>query len=332
MEYRRLGKSGLRLSAMSFGSWVTFKNQVDEDLARQLMYTAYEHGVNFFDNAEGYAEGESERIMGNVLKKSGWRRDSFCVSSKVFWGGDKPTQLGLSRKHVFDACHAALKRLQVDYLDLYYCHRPDIDTPIEETVRAMNDLVQQGKVMYWGTSEWSAQQITEAFMVARADHLVSPAMEQPEYNLFHRERVEAEYAPLYEEFGIGTTIWSPLASGILTGKYSSGIPQGSRLATPGFEWLTQRLMSPAGKVKIEKTKKLSEIAKEAGMSVAQMSLAWCLKNPHVSTVILGASKVSQLQENLQALELVSKLDASLLRKIEDVLQNKPEAPVDFKEI
>jgi voltage-dependent potassium channel beta subunit len=240
MEYRRLGKSGLKVSALSYGSWVTFGSQVDESLARDLLTLAYERGVNFFDNAEAYSGGESERIMGNALKKIGWGRDTYVVSSKVFWGGGRPTQMGLSRKHVTDACHAALKRLQVDYLDLYFCHRPDLHTPIEETVWAMNDLIRQGKVLYWGTSEWSAQAITEAWVVARENHLVGPTMEQPEYNMFHREKVEAEFLPLYEKHGLGTTIWSPLASGLLSGKYAQGIPKDSRANVAGYDWHRSR--------------------------------------------------------------------------------------------
>ena len=246
MEYRRLGKSGLKLSELSFGSWVTFGNQVQGNDALDLMAMAYDAGINFFDNAEIYESGRSEVVMGEALRKLGWSRDTYLVSSKVFRGGEKPTQNGLSRKHVFDACHAALKRLQVDYLDLYYCHRPDVDTPIEETVRAMHNLITQGKVIYWGTSEWTSQQLTEAYAIARQEHLTPPTMEQPEYNLFRREKVEAEFMPLYRLFGLGTTIWSPLASGILTGKYNDGIPADSRMNLPGYEWLKARLDSDKG--------------------------------------------------------------------------------------
>jgi voltage-dependent potassium channel beta subunit len=252
MEYRRLGKSGLQVSAFSFGSWVTFAKQVGTADAKAMMTAAYDAGVNFFDNAEGYEAGQSETVMGQALRELGWGRDSFIVSSKVFWGGRKPTQRGLSRKHVTDACHAALKRLQVDYLDLFFCHRPDIDTPIEETVRVMHDLIQQGKVLYWGTSEWNAQQITEAHLVAREWRLTPPTMEQPQYNLFERQKVEGDYLPLYDSFGLGTTIWSPLASGILTGKYADGIPQDSRLALPGYEWLKERMDTPLWQDRIAK--------------------------------------------------------------------------------
>src|SRR6478609_1315271 len=260
MEYRRLGKSGLKVSEFSFGSWVTFGKQVDGGDAVSLMKLAYDKGVNFFDNAEGYESGKSELVMGEALKTLGWSRDSFIVSSKVFWGGEKPTQKGLSAKHVTDAAHAALKRLQVDYLDLYFCHRPDIDTPIEETVRAMHNLITQGKVLYWGTSEWSAQQLTEAYAIARQEHLTPPTMEQPEYNLFRREKVEAEFLPLYNLFGLGTTIWSPLASGILTGKYNDGIPADSRMNLPGYEWLKARLDSDKGKAELAKVKQLAKLA------------------------------------------------------------------------
>lgn len=331
MEYRRLGKSGLQVSCLSFGSWVTFKNQVDVARAETLMKMAYDAGINFFDNAEVYADGASETIMGESLQKLGLARDTFCLSSKVFWGGKLPTQRGLSAKHVYDACHAALRRLQVDYLDLFFCHRPDIHTPIEETVRAMHNLIQQGKVLYWGTSEWSAQQITEAYSVARQYNLTPPTMEQPQYNLFHRERVEAEYHNLYNPatVGLGTTIWSPLASGILTGKYRDGIPDDSRANLPGFEWLRNNFTSEEGKKKIEQARDLEKLAEELGTSVTKLAIAWCLKNPNVSTVILGASKESQLQENLAALEVLPLLTTEIIEKIESIVQNKPNLPTDF---
>ena len=326
MQYRRLGSSGLKVSALSLGSWVTFKTQVDDRAATELMTMAYENGVNFFDNAEVYARGESELIMGRVLKELNWGRDTYCVSSKVYWGGDLPTQRGLSRKHVHDACHAALKRLQVDYLDLYFCHRPDLLTPIEETVRAMNDLIRQGKVLYWGTSEWSAEQIAEAVGVARALGLQGPTMEQPQYNMFVREKVEREFHRLYETAGIGTTIWSPLASGILTGKYSDGVPKGSRMTLPDYGWLRERLESPEGQSQVSKTRELSRLAQEVDASMTQLAIAWCLVNPNVSTVILGASSAEQLSENLGALEVLPKLEGEVLERIEAILQNKPEIP------
>jgi voltage-dependent potassium channel beta subunit len=329
MEYRRLGSSGLQVSALSFGSWVTFQNQVDDDAAIQLMTTAYEAGINFFDNAEAYAAGESELIMGRVLKELGWGRDTFCVSSKVFWGGKLPTQRGLSRKHVHDACHAALTRLQVDYLDLFFCHRPDLDTPIEETVRAMHDLVAQGKVLYWGTSEWSADQIAQAHGAARANGLTPPTMEQPQYNMFTRDKVESQYRQLYETVGLGTTIWSPLASGILTGKYSDGVPEDSRMALPEYAFLREILESEGGREKVAKTKELQGIADDLGTSLPKLALAWCLTNPNVSTVILGASRLSQLEENLGALEVVPQITGEVLELIEGVLDNKPEGPKRF---
>ncbi len=318
MEYRRLGKAGLKLSALSFGSWVTFKNQIDIKLAELCIGTAYDAGVNFFDNAETYVNGDSELIMGKALKNLGFPRDSFCVSSKVFFGSHdhpKPTQRGLSRKHVMEACHQALQRLQLDYLDLYFCHRPDPDTPIEETVRAMHDLVQQGKVLYWGTSEWPAGDIIAAHSIAHGLQLTSPSMEQPQYNLFVRERVEQEYAPLYRDYGMGTTVWSPLASGLLTGKYSRGVPKDSRMNLPGYEWLKERMHSEEGRKRIAAVDKLAVIASEQGMSVTQLALAWCLKNPHVTTVILGASNVQQLRENLDALAQVTKLTSEMMRYI-----------------
>lgn len=331
MQYRRLGNSGLRLSQFSFGSWVTFKNQVEVRDAKNLFAAAYERGVNFFDNAEVYADGESEKIMGQAISELGWGRDTYCVSSKVFWGGDKPTQSGLSRKHVTDACHAALKRLRVDYLDLYFCHRPDIHTPVEETVRTMSDLVRQGKILYWGTSEWSAQQLTEAYEFARADHQIPPTMEQPEYNLFNRTKLEAEYLPLFRKYGMGTTIWSPLASGLLTGKYSAGIPGDARVNLPGYEWLKERFQSPEGQAKIRKTEELGKLASQLEMKTSQLALAWCASNPNVSTVILGASKLEQLTENLATIDLMSKLTDGVKAEIEKIVANRPEQPRDLTE-
>jgi voltage-dependent potassium channel beta subunit len=295
----------------------------------ECLTAAYDAGVNFFDNAEVYAGGESERIMGRVLKKLGWRRDSYCVSSKVYWGGELPTQRGLSRKHIHDACHAALERLQVDYLDLFFCHRPDLETPVEETVRAMDGLIRQGKVLYWGTSEWSAQQIQQAHGVARQYGLTPPTMEQPQYNMFERDRVEREYHRLYSEIGLGTTIWSPLASGVLTGKYRDGIPDGSRMTLPDYQWLRERIESVEGQANVRKAAELEGIARELGIPLAQMAIAWCLKNPHVSTVILGASSTKQLAQNLASLDAVSQLSDDAMEKIEGVLGNRPELPAQF---
>jgi voltage-dependent potassium channel beta subunit len=328
MDYRRLGRSGLKVSEFSFGAGVTFGKQVGEDAAASIMGYAYDHGVNFFDNAEGYEQGNAEIVMGEALKALKWSRDSYAVSSKVFWGGSKPTQKGLSAKHVTDGAHNALKRLGVDYLDLYFCHRPDLDTPIEETVRAMHNLIVQGKVIYWGTSEWTSTQLMEAHMVARRDNLTPPTMEQPEYNMFRRENVEKEYLPIYE-FGLGTTIWSPLASGFLTGKYNDGIPADSRVNLPGYEWLKRNLESEAGKAKIEKVKKLAVLAKEIGLPVHHLALLWCNANPNVSTVILGASKKSQLEDNLKALDHKSRLTPDVIDRVEEILDNKPEAPRAF---
>ena len=332
MEYRRLGKSGLKVSALSFGAWVTFGNQMDVDAALETMAAAYDAGVNFFDNAEVYAAGKAETIMGLALKKAGWARDSYIVSSKVMFGAVNnplPTQRGLNRKHVYEACHQALKRLQVDYLDLYFCHRPDPETPIEETVRAMSELIQQGKVLYWGTSEWSAQQIMEAYSIARQYNLIPPTMEQPQYNMFHRQRFEVEYGRLYEKIGLGTTIWSPLASGLLTGKYNDGLPDDSRIHLPGYEWLRDMFTSEEGQQRIAKVRELSTIAAELNTTMACMALAWTLKNPNVSTVITGASRVEQVVENMQSLAVVEQLTADIMEKIETVLVNKPEA-LDFQ--
>lgn len=323
MEYRHLGKSGLKLSLYSFGSWVTFANQYDDKLAKELMSYAYDKGVNFFDNAEAYMMGKSEIVMGKVLKDLKWSRDTYCVSSKVFWGGDKPTQRGLSAKHIYDACHAALKRLQVEYLDLYFCHRPDPNTPIEETVRAMHNLVVQGKILYWGTSEWSAQQITETYGIAKEHNLTPPSMEQPEYNLFRREKMEKDYLPLFGKFGLGTTIWSPLASGILTGKYSKGIPDDSRLNLENYQWLKKQFDNPEGRAQIQNADKLKELAGDLGISVHHMALLWCAKNKNVSTIILGASKIEQLKDNLDIIDKDIDFTVELIEMIEDIVQSKP---------
>lgn len=327
MEYRRLGKSGLKVSALSFGAWVTFSNQMGVDKALECMQVAYDAGVNFFDNAEIYAHGEAEIIMGQALKKAGWRRDSYLVSSKVMWGAvpnPRPTQQGLSRKHVVEACHQAMERLQVDYLDMYFCHRPDPEVPMEEVVWTMTNLIQQGKVLYWGTSEWSAQQIMEAHMVAREHHLLPPVMEQPQYNMFHRQRFEVEYGRLYHTVGLGTTIWSPLASGLLTGKYNEGMPGDSRLNLPGYEWLREIFESAEGQRRLAKTRELTRLAGEIGTTMARMAIAWCLKNPNVSTVITGASRPEQVAENMQALSAVPLLTDDVMAQIETILDNKPE--------
>jgi voltage-dependent potassium channel beta subunit len=331
MEYRFLGKTGLKLSALSFGSWVTFGDQVNEEIAYACMKEAYEAGVNFFDNAEVYAKGKAEIMMGNIIKKAGWKRTDLVISTKIFWGGEGPNDRGLSIKHIMEGMNASLKRLQMDYVDLVFCHRPDIYTPIEETVWAMNLLIQQGKAFYWGTSEWSAAQIMEAYGVARREHLIPPVMEQPEYNMFARQRVEAEYAHLYRTIGLGTTIWSPLASGLLTGKYNEGIPEGSRLSLPGYEWLRQRFQGEAFERKVAAIKRLAGVAEELGCTLAQLAIAWCLKNPNVSTVITGASKPEQVRENMQALEVVPKLTAEVMEKIEEILDNKPRPEKDWRE-
>ena len=317
MLYRPLGRSGLQVSALSFGAWVTFGKQIGDPVAKKLLHTAYDAGINFFDNAEAYADGKAELVMGDILKKSRWRRSSYVVSSKVFfgWEDDKPNQTGLSRKHIVEACHDALKRLQVDHLDLYYCHRPDPATPIAETCRAMHDLIVQGKVLYWGTSEWSAAQLTEAFAICDKHNFHAPVTEQPQYNLFHRARVEKEYAPLFKARGLGTTIWSPLASGLLTGKYNDGVPAGSRLDTPGMEWLRDAVLGAASKQKLAAVKKFAAVAQDLDTTLPRLGVAWCLKNPHVSTVILGASRPEQLVENLGALDVVPLLTPAVLKKL-----------------
>ena len=329
MDYRRLGRSGLKVSELSFGSWVTFAKQVDVTAAERMLGAAFDAGVNFFDNAEGYEQGRSEEVMGEAIANLGWSRDSYAVSSKVFWGGDRPTQKGLSAKHVIEACHAALRRLRVDHLDLYFCHRPDVDVPVEETARAMDVLVRQGKVLYWGTSEWSAQAITHAHLAAREWGLTPPTMEQPQYNLFERDKVERDYLPLYDTVGLGTTIWSPLASGLLTGKYADGIPEGSRLALPGYGWLKEQMATEKGRDRMEKVRRLAEVARDAGLSLTHLALLWCLRNPHVSTVILGASRPEQLHDNLAALAHKDRLTPDVLARVEGIVANAPEAPQRF---
>lgn len=327
MEYRRLGKSGLQVSVLSFGSWVTFGKQIGDTTAEDLMTLAYDNGVNFFDNAEIYARGKSETVMGEILKKKNWPRSSYCISSKVYFGYEdgKPNQTGLSRKHIIEGCHAALKRLQLDYLDLFFCHRPDKNTPIEETVWAMNTLIQQGKILYWGTSEWSNEEILQAFLFAAKNNLMGPSMEQPQYNMFERTKIEKDFLLLFRDFGLGTTIWSPLASGLLTGKYNNQMPTDNRLHIEGMDWLKERTLGDHSK--IEKTKELSKLANELGTSLPKLSIAWCIKNPNVSTAILGATKISQLEETLQALDVVKLITPEVTEKIEGILQNKPVQPL-----
>jgi voltage-dependent potassium channel beta subunit len=330
MEYRYLGNSGLQVSALSLGAWVTYGGQVGEQVALDCMQSAYEAGVNFFDNAEAYARGEAETVMGNVIKKAGWKRSDLVISTKIFWGGRGPNDQGLSRKHIVEGTIASLERLQLDYVDLIFCHRPDVHTPIEETVRAMTYLIEQGLAFYWGTSEWPADKILEAYAVAWREHLVPPLMEQPEYNMFNRERVERDYSHLYHRIGLGTTVWSPLDSGILTGKYNQGIPEDSRLNLKGFDWLKEGYESPEGKDKVKKVGQLIPIAEELGCSMAQLALAWCLLNPNVSTVITGASRPDQVLENMVALDVVPKLTGDILDRIEAILANKPKPISDFR--
>lgn len=310
MQYRRLGSSGLSLSALSFGSWINFGDRIGREGARELVAAAWDHGINFFDSAENYAHGAAEQVLGLVLRDLRLPRDGYCVSSKVFFGSEvspRPTQRGLSRKHVHDACNAVLQRLQVDYLDLFFCHRPDPDTPVEETVRAMDTLIRQGKVLYWGTSEWPAPLIREAARIARQLHLHGPTMEQPQYNLLKRQRVELEYAPLYAELGLGTTIWSPLASGLLSGKYDHGIPADARLK----DNILHRMVlgdETAAAERITRAKRFTALAAGVGEAPAPLAIAWCLRNPNVSTVITGASRVEQLLQNLTALDLAERYD------------------------
>lgn len=327
MEYRRLGKSGLQLSVLSFGSWVTFHKQINDSSADELMGIAYDNGINFFDNAEAYALGESEKMMGRVLKSKNWDRTSIVVSSKVFFGWrgkeNKPNQTGLSRKHITEACNEALQRLQLDYLDLFFCHRPDKNVPVEEVVWTMNTLIQQGKILYWGTSEWSAQAIMQAHMYAQQYSLIGPAMEQPEYNMFNRYKMENEFLEIFKTVGLGTTIWSPLAAGLLTGKYNEGIPEDSRLAIEGFDWLKDKHLQNE---KIEKVKRLQPVADKLDCTMAALSIAWCIKNPDVTTAILGATKKEQLYDNLKSLEVLPKLTTEIMDEIEAIIETKPVLP------
>jgi voltage-dependent potassium channel beta subunit len=327
MEYRYMGRTGLQLSVLSFGSWVTFAKQYMDKDADTLMSMAYDNGVNFFDNAEVYSRGESEKLMGRVLKKKKWDRTSYTVSSKVFFGingpDNKPNQTGLSRKHITEACHAALQRLQTDYLDLYLCHRPDKNTPMEEVVRSMNTLIEQGKVLYWGTSEWSAAEIMEAHAVAKELRLIAPSVEQPEYNLFARQKMEVDYYTIFKNVGMGTTIWSPLASGLLTGKYNNGIPKKSRLSLEGFEWLRDRVLQQD---RIKRVIQLEKVAQSLDTSLATLSIAWTIANPNVTTTILGATSTKQLKENLNALDVVKKLTPAVMDKIDKVMDTKPVMP------
>lgn len=323
MNYRRLGQAGLKLSELALGAWVTYGGQVGEAAARECLVAAYEAGVNFFDNAESYAGGNAEIVMGNVIKKLGWPRASYVISTKFFWGlNDGPNEKNtLNRKYLLQAMDGSLKRLQLDYVDLIFCHRPDPETPIEETVWAMSDIIRQGKALYWGTSEWSADQIMQAYQIAERHRLRKPQMEQPQYHMLHRERVEKEYGRLYKEIGLGLTTWSPLASGLLAGKYNDGIPADSRAALKGYEWLKAEITPE----RIEKVRQLQPVAADLGCSLAQMALAWCLKNPNVSAVITGASRVSQVHENLKALEVAPKLTPEVMERIEGILGNKPKA-------
>lgn len=332
MPHRYLGRSGLKVPALSFGSWVTFDRQLGVPAAREAMAAAFDAGCTFFDNAEVYAAGKSEEVMGEALKQLGWSRDRYTVSTKIFWGGEEPNQRGLSRKHIVEGVQAALRRFQLDHVDLVFCHRPDMHTPIEETVRAMNHVIDRGYAFYWGTSEWSADEIREAWRVADQLGLIGPLMEQPQYHMFHRERVEVEYADLVRDKGLGTTTWSPLASGLLTGKYNAGVPEGSRLSLPEYDWLRKRLLGdPSFPSKVERVQALSSLATDLGGTMAQLAIAWAASHPHVSTVITGASRTEQVVENMRAIELLPRLTPEILAQIDTILDNKPGSPQDWRE-
>lgn len=324
MQYRKLGHTGLSVSALSFGGWLTIGKQIDNSVSELLIQKAYEAGINFFDNAEIYARGQSELVMGRALKNLKASRSSYMVSSKVFFGyeDNKPNQRGLSRKHIIEGCHGALNRLDVEYIDLFFCHRPDKNTPILETVQAMNTLIQQGKILYWGTSEWSAQEILQAHLEAERYHLIAPVMEQCKYNLFERRKMEDDYLHIFKYQGMGTTIWSPLSSGVLSGKYL-GEAGDTRLSMQGMDWLRERNITPE---RLEKVRQLKVISDGLGVSLAQMAIAWCLKNPNVSTAILGASKTEQLEDNLRALDIMENLTPEVLEHIETIMCNKPVLP------
>jgi voltage-dependent potassium channel beta subunit len=330
MDYRRLGNSGLRVSALSFGTWVTFGEQIGEETAASCLKAAYEAGVNYFDTAEAYACGAAEVMLGTLLKKFGWKRSDLVLSTKVFWGGSGPNDTGLSRKHIVEGAAASLRRLQMDYVDILFCHRPDKDTPVEETVRAMNHLIDQGRVLYWGTSEWPAEQIRDAVHIAREAKLIPPIAEQPQYNMFARDRVEREYLRLYDDFGLGTTVWSPLASGFLTGKYLRGVPPGTRLSLKNYEFLRQRYRGPDSREKLDKVRKLGRLAAALKVSLPQLALAWCLKNPRVSTVITGATSSEQVKENMKALGIVGLLTGEVMDKVEKILGNMPRPEPSFR--
>lgn len=326
MIHRRLGRTGLQVSTLSLGAWVTYGGQVGEKIATECMKAAFEAGVNFFDNAEAYADGEAEVVMGNVIRKLGWKRSDLVISTKIYWGGKGPNDTGLSRKHVVEGTRASLARLGMDYVDLIYCHRPDPETPIEETVRAMNFVIDQGWAFYWGTSEWSAEEIREAIEVARRLRLEPPRMEQPEYNMFHRDKLEHEYLRLIEDEGLGTTTWSPLASGLLTGKYDDGVPEGSRMSLENLKWLRAKLESDQGRSRIECVRALKPLADRLECDRAQLALAWCARNPHVSSVITGASRAEQVESNMKALEVLGRLTDEVMVEIDEILGNRP-APV-----
>lgn len=319
MNYRHLGRAGIRVSELSLGSWVTFGNQADVDRAVEIMAAAYEYGVNFFDNAEVYAGGRSEEIMGAALKRLGWRRGSYLVSTKFYWGlyDNVNERNTLNRKRLIEGINGSLQRLGLEYVDIIFCHRPDPTTPIEETVWAMHNIIEWGKALYWGTSEWSAAEIVAAIEIAERHHLHKPITEQPQYNLFERQRVEKEYARLFRDYGYGATTWSPLASGLLSGKYLQGIPEGSRASLPGYEWLRDEITDPA---RLAKVRALQPIAADLGCTLSQLAIAWCLKNPNISTVITGASRVEQVHENMRALEVVEKLTPDVMERIESVFQ------------
>ena len=330
MKYNHLGRSGLRVSALSYGAWVTFGSQMDETMAARCMHAAFDAGATFFDNAEAYADGLAETIMGSVLANAGWSRSDYVVSTKIFWGGTGPNRSGLSRKHILEGTDAALRRLRLDYVDLVFCHRYDVHTPVEEVVRAMDHLVTSGRALYWGTSEWPAARVVDAFHIARRERLTPPVMEQPQYNMLHRDRVEREYVPLYDRFGLGITTWSPLAGGVLTGKYGAGIPEDSRGAVPGYEWLRSGFVDDEARA--AKISALARVATELGCSLAQLAIAWCLKNPRVSTVITGASRPEQVVENMAAVNVADQLTVDVMARIESILDNRPEPEKDWRAV
>ncbi|XP_016340183.1 voltage-gated potassium channel subunit beta-2-like isoform X5 [Sinocyclocheilus anshuiensis] len=330
MRYRNLGKSGLRVSCLGLGTWVTFGGQITDEVAEQLMTLAYENGINLFDTAEVYAAGKAEMVLGSIIKKKGWRRSSLVITTKIYWGGKAETERGLSRKHIIEGLRASLERLQLEYVDVVFANRPDPNTPMEETVRAMTHVINQGMAMYWGTSRWSSMEIMEAYSVARQFNLIPPVCEQAEYHMFQREKVEVQLPELFHKIGVGAMTWSPLACGIISGKYDSGVPPYSRASLKGYQWLKDKILSEEGRRQQAKLKELQAIAERLGCTLPQLAIAWCLRNEGVSCVLLGASSTEQLMENIGAIQVLPKLSSSIIHEVDSIVGNKPYSKKDYR--